>query len=222
MVQAVLLDIDGTLIDNNALHVLAWQRAFRRAGIHLDIPTILHHLGMGSDKFAAATLGPRADEMAKTVQDWHSEEYSSRGLIDHTEPLPGARDLLKALKERGVRTALASSAKPEEAAKSLDQLGGRDAVDALISSGDAAATKPDPDIFATALERLGGPKEALIIGDTVYDIAAAHTLHLPCVCVLSGGIERSILEEAGAAAIYADAADVLDHLDAFLALLPHA
>lgn len=220
MAQALLLDIDGTLIDNNALHVLAWQRAFRRSGIHLDVPTILHKLGMGGDKFVADVLGPAASETAQTVQAAHSEEYSAKGLIDHAEPLPGARALLRALHERGVRTALASSAKPEEAQRSLEQLGGRDAVDVLVSSADAAATKPDPDIFATALHRLGRPEYALVLGDTVYDIASARTLQLPCVCVLSGGIERATLAAAGATAIYHDAADVLTHLDAVLALLP--
>lgn len=220
MAQALLLDIDGTLIDNNALHVLAWQRACRRAGIHLDVPTILHKLGMGGDKFVADVLGSDASDTARAVQAAHGEEYSAKGLIDHAEPLPGALALLRALHERGVRTALASSAKPEEAQRSLEQLGGPGAVDVLVSSADAAATKPDPDIFATALEKLGRPEHALVLGDTVYDIASARTLHLPCICVLSGGIERPLLEAAGAAAIYQNAADVLTHLDAVLALLP--
>lgn len=157
----------------------------------LDLPTILHKLGMGGDKFVTDVLGPEAGETARIVQAAHGEEYSAKGLIDHAEPLPGA------LKVRGVRTALASSAKPKEAERSLAQLGGAAAVDVLVSAADAAATKPDPDIFATALEKLGQPEQAVVLGDTVYDIASARTLHLPCVCVLSGGIERTVLEQAG-------------------------
>jgi HAD superfamily hydrolase (TIGR01549 family) len=199
---------------------LASGRSARAKADSLFLYYSLPKLGMGGDKFVADVLGPEAGETARTVQAAHSEEYSAKGLIDHAEPLPGAVSLLRTLKERGVRTALASSAKPEEAERSLAQLGGPSTVDVLVSSADDAATKPDPDIFATALAKLGHPTRALVVGDTVYDIASARALGLPCVCVLSGGIERRVLREAGAAAIYHDAADVLAHLDAVLALAP--
>lgn len=221
MIQAVLLDIDGTLIDNNALHLLAWQRALRRVGKHIEATAILHRLGMGSDKFAADVLGPDAGDALEKVRTYQGEEYSDKGLIDHAEPLPGAVELLRELKRRGVRTALASSAKPEEADKSLALLGGREAIDELVTSGDVSATKPDPDIFAQALEKLGRPAEALVIGDTIYDIASAHKLGLPCVGVLSGGIERHVLEQAGANAIYTGVAEVLAQLDTVLRMHAH-
>jgi HAD superfamily hydrolase (TIGR01509 family) len=217
MIEAVLLDIDGTLIDNNVLHVLAWQRALRRVGRHVDATTILHKVGMGSDKLPAAILGPDDRAAAEKAREFHGEEYTDKGLIDHAEPLPGAAALLRALKDRGIRTALASSAKLEEVEKSLAQLGGPGAVDVVVSSADVSTTKPDPDVFDTALEKLGRPSRALVIGDTVYDVDAARKAGLPCVCVLSGGIEREVLAKAGAAAIYVDAADVVAHLDAILA-----
>jgi len=87
----------------------------------------------------------------------------------------------------------------------------------VVSSADVSTTKPDPDVFDTALEKLGRPARALVIGDTVYDVDSARKAGLPCVCVLSGGIEREVLAKAGAAAIYVDAADVAAHLDAILA-----
>jgi len=216
MIEAVLLDIDGTLIDNNALHLLAWQRALQRAGMQVDATSILHKLGMGSDKFTEEIFGPERGEAAEQARTYHGEEYSAKGLIAHAEPLPGAIALLQALKRRGIRTALASSAKPEEAERSLAQLGGPEAVDVLVSSADVATTKPEPDIFAQALEKLGNPAAALVIGDTVYDIVAAQALDLPCIGVLSGGIERAVLLEAGATAVYDNAAEVLAHLDMVL------
>ncbi len=216
MIDAVLSDIDGTLIDNNALHVLAWQRAFRRIGTHVDGNTILHKIGMGGDQLAPNILGPDAGNAVKQVQQFHGEEYTKKGLIDHAEPLPGAADLLDVLRARGIRVALASSAKPEEAQKYLALLGGPEIVDAVITSEDVAATKPAPDIFAVALDKLGKPGHPLAIGDTVYDIESAKKMDIPCVAVMSGGIERALLMEAGAAAVYLDIADLLLHLDHIL------
>ena len=216
-IEAVLLDIDGTLIDNNALHLLAWQRALRRVGRHVDATTILHKLGMGSDKLPPDILGPDDRAAAEKAREFHGEEYTDKGLIDHAEAFAGAATLLRALRDRGIRTALASSAKLDEVEKSLAQLGGPGAVDVTVSSADVSTTKPDADVFDTALEKLGRPSRALVIGDTVYDVASARKAGLPCVCVLSGGIEREVLAKAGAAAIYVDAADVVAHLDTILA-----
>lgn len=216
MVEAVLLDIDGTLIDNNLLHVVAWQRAFRRIGREIDGSTLLHKIGMGGDKLPPAVLGPEGGSEAEQVAGFHGEEYSEKGLIEHSEPLPGAADLLKALRERGIRVALASSGKGEEVDVYLQHLGGKGAVDAIVTSAEVSGTKPSPDIFATAMEKLGQPSSAVAIADTVYDVESAAKLGVPCICVLSGGIERELLAEAGAAGIYANAADVLANLDAVL------
>ena len=215
MIAAILLDIDGTLIDNNLLHVLAWQRAFRRIGVTIDANRLVHLVGMGGDNLAPTVLGHGHDAV-KQVSSFHTEEYNQRGLIDHAEPLPGASALLQALHERGIRTALASSAKHHEADRYLAMLGGRQVVDQLATAEDVTTTKPAPDIFAVALDRLGHPQHALAIGDTIYDIQAAQKLNLPCIAVLSGGIERDTLQQAGPRAIYADAADLLAHLDEVL------
>jgi HAD superfamily hydrolase (TIGR01509 family) len=213
MIEAVLLDIDGTLIDNNLLHVLAWRRAFERVGLEVAATTILHKIGMGGDQLVPAILGDEQQQHHQQIRQFHTEEYSHKGLIEHSQPLPGALGLLRALRERGTRVALASSAKEEELRHSLGMLGGREAVDEIVTSADVSATKPDADIFSTALEKLGSPKNALTVGDTVYDVMAAGKLRLPCLALLSGGIERKLLEEAGAAAIYLNAADLVAHLD---------
>lgn len=216
MVDALLIDIDGTLIDSNPLHTLAWLRAFRRLGREVEANRVLHLIGMGGDQLAPTILGEEAGEDADRAKEIWIEEYSRRGLVDHAEPLPGAADLLRTLKARGVRVSLASSGEQQDIDRYVELLGGREMFDELVSSSDVARTKPAPDIFAVALERLGGPTSAAVIGDTVFDIEAAGKLGLPCVAVLSGGIERQLLEDAGAAAVYADAAAVLAHLDAVL------
>lgn len=216
MVEAVLVDVDGTLIDNNQLHVLAWLRSFRRVGREIDANSIVHRIGMGSDKLPTDVLGEDEAEIAEKVGKYHGEEYQDKGLINLFEPLPRAKDLLVALREKGVRVALASSGEEAEVARYLEQLGGEEAADVIVTSGDVSGSKPDPDIFGTALEKLGHPASAVVIGDTVYDVQAASKLGLPCVSVLTGGIERELLVEAGAAAVYQDAAELIEHLDEVL------
>src|SRR5438067_12519666 len=125
MIEAVLLDIDGTLIDNNVLHLLAWQRALRRVGRHVDATTILHKLGMGSDKLPADILGPDDRVAVEKARQFHGEEYTDKGLIDHAVPLPGAAALLRALKCRRLRRGRVSAAMPEEVWHSVALRGGR-------------------------------------------------------------------------------------------------
>lgn len=219
MVDAALIDIDGTLMDSNLLHVLAWRRAFQRLGRQVEANQILHLIGMGGDQLVPAVLGEDApEEIQERARTLYTEEFSEKGLSEHVEPFPGAVDLLARLRERGVKVVLASSGEQHDIDRYVQQLGGREALDGLVSSADVAATKPEPDIFVKALEQAGDGASAVVIGDTVFDVEAAGKLGLPCVCVLSGGIERNVLEEAGAAALYHDAADVLENIDEVLAI----
>ncbi len=213
MVEAVLLDIDGTLIDNNLLHVQAWLRAFRRVGRMIDANVIVHKIGMGGDQLAPTILGQDEGEVAEQARQFHSEEYSQKGLIEHAEPFAGAVDLLRALRERGARVALASSAKQEEVDQYLTLLGGREMVDAVTMAADVSATKPAGDVFSNALEKLGHPASAVVVGDTVYDVASAGKVGLPCIGLHSGGIEKNLLLEAGAVHVYEGPDDLLGHLD---------
>jgi membrane protein len=218
MATAMLLDVDGTLIDDNLLHVLAWSRAFRRIGREIASTAILHAIGMGGDRLVPAILGDVDEATADEARDAHKDEYVGKRLIQHAEPLPGAVDLLAALRAKGARTALASSANADELDHYLGLLGGRDRFDAIVKRDDVPTTKPAPHIFSVALDRLGRPHRAVVLGDTVYDIAAARELALPCVCLLTGGIDRHTLAEAGAAAIYESPAAVAANLDRVLAL----
>jgi HAD superfamily hydrolase (TIGR01549 family) len=201
MTTAALLDVDGTLVDDNLLHVLAWHRAFERLGREVPARAILDHVGMDGDQLAPALLGDDPELVAK-ARALHREEYLDKRLIDAAEPFRGARELLAALRERSVRIALASSADRDELDRYLPRLGGEGAFDTIVSKEQVGASKPAPDVFAAALEQLGRPDHAFVVGDTVYDVEAAAKLGLPCVAVLSGGIERAVLERAGAAAIY--------------------
>lgn len=215
---AVLLDVDGTLIDSNLLHVLAWSRAFRRIGREIEANVILHAIGMGGDRLVPAILGEIDEATAEEARDAHKEEYVGKRLIQHAEALPGAVDLLAALRARGARTALASSANADELEHYLGLLGGRDRFDAIVKRDDVPSTKPAPHIFSVALDRLGRPRRAIVLGDTVYDVQAARELALPCVCLLTGGLERRILTESGAAAIYEGPAAIAADLDRVLTL----
>lgn len=216
MIEAVLLDIDGTLIDNNLLHAQAWLRAFRRVGRQIDANVILHKIGMGGDQLVPSILGQDEGEEVEQARQFHSEEYSKKGLIEHAEPFAGAVDLLRTLRARGVRVALASSAKQEEVDQYIKLLGGREMVDAVMMASDVSATKPAGDVFASALEKLGHPASAVVVGDTVYDVASAGKLGLPCIGLHSGGIEEKLLIDAGAVRVYEGPSDLLAHLDEVL------
>lgn len=214
MVEAVIVDVDGTLMENTGLHVTAWRRAFARVGREVEVTAIMRRVGMGGDKMAPEILGEDADEaLLERVRALHPEEYLDKGLIDHAQPNDGALEFLRALKARGLRVALASSASEREIERYLPYLGNGEDVDVILNSSHASSTKPDPDVIETALDRLGNPKRAVVIGDTVWDVEAAGKLGLPCVCVLSGGTEAALLVEAGAVAVYDNPADILAHLD---------
>lgn len=213
MNRAALLDVDGTLIDNNLLHVLAWRRAFERLGFQIEANRILHAIGMGGDRLVPAILGNVDEEVAEQARAHHAEEYVDSGLIDHARALPGAARLIDGLRERGVLVALATSSRREELDRHLARIGTAVHADVIITKEDVSTTKPAPDIFAAAIAALQHPTSVIVVGDTVFDVIAAKKLGLPCLCLLSGGIERDVLEQAGAAAIYAHAAALADNLD---------
>ena len=152
---AALVDVDGTLVDTNYHHALAWYRAFRGLGETLPLPAIHRHLGMGGDQLVAAVAGPDFDrEHGDSVRDAQGEAYA--GLIGEVAPLPDARELLQTHTDRGHTIVLASSAKPDEVEHYLDLLDARELADAWTTSGDVERTKPEPDLVNSALEKVGG------------------------------------------------------------------
>jgi HAD superfamily hydrolase (TIGR01509 family) len=204
---SVLLDVDGTLVDSNWIHTLAWSRALRSCGVEGVAMARIHPLvGMGADRLVEALIGRPVDG----ASDAHHEEYER--LRPDVRPLPGARDLVRALHDRGLAVVLASSSKEDELAFLREVLEVDDWIVGATSSDDAEASKPAPDIFAAALEVAGGGPAA-VVGDTRWDVEAAAALDLPAVVVLTGGGRPGELRAAGAAEVHDDPAGLLAALD---------
>jgi len=200
---AVLFDVDGTLLDTNYLHVLAWSRALRECGEWASMASIHALVGMGSDKFIDRIVGGRRPDLDEA----HSRNYAE--LRRDALPFRGARELLRRTRDAGSRVVLATSAKAEEVDGILDALDARDVVHGVVSSADVERSKPDPDIFELALRRAGvQAAEAVVLGDTVWDVEAARRCRLPCLAVTTGGIAREVLQAAGAAAVYESVAEI--------------
>jgi phosphoglycolate phosphatase-like HAD superfamily hydrolase len=210
---AVILDIDGTLVDSNYHHAIAWHRAFRRNGVTLPLWRIHRHMGMGADQLVAALAGDELEERCgDAVRAAEKELYAE--LLPEVAPIEGARELMLALRGRGHRVVLASSAKQEEVDHYLDLLDARELVHGWTTAADVAATKPNPDLIEAALERAGGG-EAAVIGDTTHDCEAARRARIQLIlAVLTGGICEADLIQAGAAAVYESVADLARRLDA--------
>jgi HAD superfamily hydrolase (TIGR01509 family) len=211
-IRAALFDIDGTLVDSNYLHVDAWVRAFEEVERPVDAWRIHRAIGMDGEKLLDALIGGADHATRKRVTDLHAKYYLP--MASQLRPFDHARELLRTLTDRGVTVVLATSA-PEPELKNLrSTLEIEDAVDVVTSSEDVETATPSPDIVAVALERAGvEPHEAVMIGDTVWDVAAAQQAGVACIGVLSGGISVDELRDAGAAAVYSDVADLLEHLD---------
>ena len=197
---AAILDIDGTLVDTNYHHAIAWYRAFRKSGVTPEIWRIHRHIGMGGDQVVAALCG---DEVEESLGDdiRAAEKTLYMALIDEVEPFHGARDLIVDLKRMARGVVLASSAKPDEIEHYLDLLDARGLADAWTSSGDVEATKPAPDLVEAALERIGGGP-AVMVGDSTWDCEAAKRAGVETLAVLTGGFSEQELREAGASAVF--------------------
>jgi len=197
---AAILDIDGTLVDSNYQHTLAWYRALRQHDQHIAIWRIHRHIGMGGDQLVASLCGDEVEEeLGEDIRAAEKALYMA--LIDEVEPLHGARDLIVDLKRLDRPVVLASSAKPDEIEHYLDLLDARGLADAWTSAGDVEQTKPAPDLVEAALERLdGGP--AVMVGDTTWDCHAAAKAGVETIAVLTGGFSDEELRDAGAIAVF--------------------
>jgi HAD superfamily hydrolase (TIGR01509 family) len=209
-----VLDVDGTLVDSNYQHALAWYRALRSLGETFPVWRIHRLIGMGGDQLVAALGG---DEVEERIGDVARERWVEEvdGLIGEIAPLPGARDLLLAVKERGHRLVLASSGKPQHVEVFVDLLDAGEIADAVTSSEDAEETKPAPDLLRVALQKLGAPPDAaaVVVGDSVWDVEAAKNAGMPAIVVRSGGFGDDELRGAGAVALYDTPGDLAAALD---------
>ena len=210
MAPTAILDVDGTLVDTNYQHALAWYRAFRRHGTVLPIWKVHRHIGMGGDQLVAALCGEEAErDRGDDIRDAEKELYGE--LIGEVEPLEGARELIADLKERGHPVVLASSAKADEVEHYLDLLAARDLADGWTTSADVEATKPEPDLVNAAIAK-GGGDGAVLVGDSTWDCEAAGRAGIACVGVLTGGFAERELREAGAAVVFESIADLRSRL----------
>ena len=206
-----ILDVDGTLVDTNYHHALAWYRAFRQHEVLLPIWRIHRHIGMGGDQLVEALGGERVEEeQGEDIRTAEKALYMA--LIEEVEPLHGARELIVDLKDRGHAVVLASSANPDEVDHYLDLLDARELADDWTSSGDVEATKPEPDLVQVALDKAGGG-EAVMIGDSTWDCEASKRAGVETIAVLTGGFSEDELLEAGATSVYESIDELRRSLD---------
>jgi HAD superfamily hydrolase (TIGR01509 family) len=207
---AVVLDVDGTLVDTNYQHALTWHRALRQNGLVVPIFRTHRAIGMGGDLLVPHLAGDEWDaEHGDAVRDAEGTLYME--MIDRVEILPGAREFLEWLKGRGHAVVLSSSAKAEEADAYLDRLGARDLVDAWTTSADVEKTKPEPDVIRAALGKLDGSADgAVMVGDSVYDVQAANKAGLPTIAVLTGGFGADELRAEGAACVFTGLPELME------------
>jgi HAD superfamily hydrolase (TIGR01509 family) len=207
---AAILDIDGTLVDTNYQHAVAWFRAFRQYGVVMPCWRIHRHVGMGGDQLVAALAGEEFDEEhGDDVRAAETALYLS--LIPEVEPLEGSRELIEGLKRAGHAVILASSAKSQELDHYLDLLDARELADGWTDSSDVEKTKPEPDLVAAAIEKAGGG-EAVMVGDSVWDCKAATNAGIQSVGVLTGGFSEQELTEAGAVAVFRSVVELREGL----------
>lgn len=212
---AFLFDLDGTLVDSVYQHVLAWREALEREGIQLAVWRIHRRIGMSGGLFANALLRETGRDMsadsAERLQRFHAEAYSH--LASQVRPLPGARELLRTLRNHGVLHAIATSGRMESARPALDLLDIKQDLP-IITRDQVRYAKPNPDLFLAAAGRLGvSIHNSVVVGDSVWDLLAAQRARALGVGLLSGGYGQEELENAGAYRVYQDPRDLLAHLD---------
>lgn len=209
--ETILIDVDGTLVDTNYHHALAWFRAFRKHGVILPLWRLHRHMGMGGDQLVEAVAGAEVEK--KYGDSIRAAEMQCYGqLIDEVEPIEGARQLLADLQAAGRTTVLASSAKEEELHHYLNLLAARHLVDTWTDASDVEATKPEPDLILAALSKVGR-KTGLMVGDSVFDCEAAGRVGMETIALLTGGFSREELTQAGARQVCANMDELRQALD---------
>ena len=210
MPLTAIFDIDGTLVDTNYQHALAWYRAFRQHGVVMPIWQIHRAIGIGSDRVVEMLAGEQIEqELGETLRAAEGPLYQE--MIDEVEPMKGAHELLRDLKRTGHAVILASSAEVKEAERYIKLLDATEFVDGYTTSADVKQSKPEPDIVHAAIEKAGGGA-AVMIGDSTWDCKAATRAQLPSIGVLTGGFSEQELTEAGATIVFDSVEHLREHL----------
>ena len=210
MPPVALLDVDGTLVDTNYHHALAWWRAFRKHGITLPIWRIHRHVGMGGDQLVPSLVEGIDEELHEAVEESRRDEFGQ--LIEEVAALEGAHALIEDLKARGHTVVLASSSPQDELDRYLDLLDARGLADAWTTKDDVDATKPEPDLVKAALARSDGDT-AVMVGDTNWDVEAARRAGVETIAVMTGGFAEAELRDAGAIAVFQSLVELREQLD---------
>lgn len=206
---ALILDVDGTLLDTVYLHVIAWWEAFRDAGYEVSCFDIHRAIGRGSDDLVEALVG-RADE---AVVEGHSTNWAP--LRAQCIPFHDVPGLIRTAAGRGMKIVYCTSGSPEDVDDFREKIGCDDVIAAVVNSGDVEQSKPAPDIVVAALDAVGvAPQNAVMLGDTVYDIRAAKAAGVECIGLMCGGIGDRELQDAGAVTVYGNPSELLQDLDA--------
>jgi phosphoglycolate phosphatase-like HAD superfamily hydrolase len=200
MSVAAIVDVDGTLVDTNYHHSIAWFRAFRQFDVTLPIWRIHRHIGIGSDRIVESLVDAELEERSgDDIRDAQGVLYMA--MIDEVRPLADARGLLEDLNDRGHPIVLASSAKEQEIERYLDVLDARSLITGWTTSADVDNTKPEPDVVEAAMKEAGAD-DGVMIGDSTYDCAAARNAGIEMLAVLTGGFSDEELRAAGAAEVF--------------------
>ena len=212
MVGVLLSDIDGTLVDSNALHAEAWRRTFEHFDIQVRLDEAWSQIGKGGDKLIPEFVKEADQERLKKQIEAFRKQIFHRDYMPRIVSFSKSRELFLKVKERGTKIVLATSSEKEDVATYKKIIGIEDLVDDVASGSDARESKPEPDIFAVALKKIGlGPGQAVALGDTPYDAQAAGKLGIRVIGLTCGGWKRDDLRDAGCAEVYQDPADLLLH-----------
>lgn len=208
--RAVLFDVDGTLVDTNELHAVAWRESFRHFGHDVSLETIRTQIGKGGDNLIPTLLPDIPDSEREAIDAWRGDLFK-RDYLPSAMPFPGVRDLFERLMEDEIRIVLASSSSKEEVRFHLDLIAAEDLVAAFTSKDDVESSKPCPDIFEAALAKVAPtpPEAVVVVGDSPWDMKAAARAGLRSIGFLSGGFTEDELRAEGAIACYRDPAHLL-------------
>lgn len=213
VVQVVLFDIDGTLVDSNEQHVIAWALALREEGYPQEVDAIRARIGKGGDLLVPALVPNADDAVRKRISERHGTHFKSSYLAQ-VRAFDGASDLVRKVHASGRKVMLASSAKRDELDRYFGLLGIETCLSASTNIDDVGASMPEPDIFSVAPEKVGCPPESgIVVGDTIYDVTATLQAGISCIGLTSGPYDERQLKDAGASAVFTDVAALLCDFD---------